>query len=155
MKKFILIFILILPLFGMVWDDEAKDEQKIIENLLFDISEFIVNHKSELTKLGYELDDICWTSMNRLGPQYDVGYPLYMKAGITYIVYTYTTGENVRVCWLKDNNNSHSEIRTGNKIIYYYTPKYSGSYHYMVKGVGNDYGMHISYIIQIIKKGEV
>jgi hypothetical protein len=152
MKKF-LIFILILPLFifGMVWDDEVNKEKSSQEKLLFDISEYIVNNKDELRKQGYKVTTICWTSFNRIHPSYTASYPVKLKKGYTYVSFTQTTGQQVKACWIKDSNDSYSEIKKGTKFSYYYTPLQSGNYHYLVKSTGAYEGIHVSYIIRITK----
>lgn len=136
----------------MYWDkysdNRKKEEEKIVEKLTFDISEFIVEHQN---KLNRKTDGICWTSYDRIYANAYASYPLRLKAGTTYIAYTYTTGQNVNTYWKKDDNGRRGEIKTGNKVICYFTPSESGNYHYMVESAGSYEGIHVSYITYIIK----
>jgi hypothetical protein len=158
MNKIIVTFLIIfssLNLNQMYWDkavaEREKKEEIITEQLLFDISEFIVDYQNKLIREGHEVDGICWTSFDRVYYKRTASYPIKLEAGITYIAFTYTTGQDVRACWSKDNSDRYSEIETGNKIIYHYTPSESGDYHYLVESAGAYEGIHVSYIIQILK----
>jgi hypothetical protein len=157
MKKliiFIIIFLFSLNLFGyekMYWEKAQEEEDKVVLQLTYDISDFILAHKKELRKQGHDTDDICWTTYNRIYPRTNSSYPVKLKAGQTYIAFTYTTGERIKACWVKDSSQCYSEMKRGNKIIYYFAPGSSGNYHYLVGSNGEDTGIHVSYIVRLIK----